>query len=147
MKIQNLLRKHGFSVYYAKTGTEYWTGFLNNKEVIIRISNHPPKSSFIDNSGDILYRNEPDYRIDPEQDDSEIIKKALNQPKDNYMYILTVEDWKRPKNRYRVVAYKIKPESISGLEDYYKIISYKDYMDFKKKHKDYYYFTDEFPEL
>lgn len=143
MTIQTLLKKNNFTPYYAKTGTEYWTGYVNDKEIVIRISNHAPNSEFLDYSGKVEYRDTPDYRIDPEQDDTEMIKELLKKDKVDYIYFSYIEDWERNKNRYQKIVGKIDKKHLKDLDDVdYEIITYKEYADFKKKHKKNYYFFD-----
>jgi len=86
---QTFLRKHNFSRKLAHSGSEYWTGYVPklDKDITIRISNHAPSYSFIDDNGEAQQRDVTDYHIDPEQDDTEKIK-ALLKEKNKYTYVL-----------------------------------------------------------
>ena len=134
MKAERILEKNGFSCYLASTGTKYYTGYVGDKVVKIRISDHAPNSEFIDSDGLVQYRDEPDYRIDPEQDDSEKIKAIF---KKKYSMFFSYEEDGINGKVVRWIGKSEKPEAEvrKEYEEFKNIksLSYKEYCAEKKK--------------
>lgn len=134
MKAETTLTNNGFSCYLAHSGTKYYTGYIGNREVTVRISDHAPNSAFISSEGSVKYRDEPDYRIDPEQDDSEKINAIFKKP---YQTFLTYEEDAPNGKVIRWVGKSEKSESEikNEFQEFNNVtfISRKEYFAEKKK--------------
>jgi hypothetical protein len=143
MTIQTFLRKHNFSRRLTHSGTEYWTGYAPKlgKDITIRISNHDPSYSFIDDNGEVQQRDETDYRIDPEQDDTEKIKALFPKEKNKYVYVICTA---YKANSLVLIAFDEKNMKEEDVLSYitnlgYDIVFYRfvtrlEYKEFLKRH-------------